>query len=134
MAGNLWSKALTETRRALARRLGVPRCHLRDLVRVSFAKVAEYQARGIVHFHAVVRLDGPDGPATPPPAWATAELIDAAGRDGCARARIQSPDSRSLGVVTLGWGRQIDVRPITSTDFDDAADLTDIKVARYIAK
>jgi hypothetical protein len=42
---------------------------------VSFAKVAEYQKRGAVHFHAVIRLDGPDGGDTPPPAWATAELL-----------------------------------------------------------
>jgi len=27
--------------------------------RVSFAKVAEYQVRGVVHFHAIIRLDGP---------------------------------------------------------------------------
>ena len=37
--------------KACARRLGV-----------SFAKVAEYQRRGVVHFHAVIRLDGPAGP------------------------------------------------------------------------
>jgi hypothetical protein len=134
LAGKLWSKTLTEIRRALASRLGLTRAAAKELVAVKFAKVAEYQARGIVHFHAVVRLDGPDGPASTPPPWATAQLLDAAVRDGVARARIQSPNSRSLGVVTLGWGRQIDVRSITSTDFDDAADLTDVKVARYIAK
>ena len=27
-------------------------------LRLSYAKVAEYQHRGIVHFHALVRLDG----------------------------------------------------------------------------
>ena len=37
-------------------------------LRVSYAKVAEYQRRGVVHFHAIIRLDGPAGPAdTPPP-------------------------------------------------------------------
>ena len=29
------------------------------LVRVSFAKVAEYQVRGVVHFHAIIRMTGP---------------------------------------------------------------------------
>ncbi len=33
---------------------------------VSYAKVAEYQQRGLIHFHAVIRLDGPAGPYTPP--------------------------------------------------------------------
>ena len=30
---------------------------LRAAVRIRFVKVAEYQARGVVHFHAVIRLD-----------------------------------------------------------------------------
>jgi hypothetical protein len=42
------------------------------------AKVAEYQRRGLVHFHAVIRFDGPDGPTTPPPGWATTDVLDRA--------------------------------------------------------
>ena len=34
---------------------------------MQYAKVAEYQARGLVHFHALIRLDGPDGPGSPAP-------------------------------------------------------------------
>ena len=34
----------------------------------------------------------------------------------------------------LGWGEQIDVRAIKSGEFDQADDLTDVRVARYIAK
>lgn len=34
---------------------------------VSFAKVAEYQQRAAIHFHAVVRLDGPSGPGATRP-------------------------------------------------------------------
>ena len=30
----------------------------RKLARVQFAKVAEFQRRGIIHFHALIRLDG----------------------------------------------------------------------------
>jgi hypothetical protein len=47
-------------------------------VRVPFAKVAEYQRRGVVHFHAIIRLDGPAGPSTAPPTWATVGLLTAA--------------------------------------------------------
>nr|WP_311132036.1 replication initiator [Nonomuraea gerenzanensis] len=50
----------------LARLLGLTRKELRRTVRLSYAKVAEYQARGLVHFHAVIRLDGPDGPTDRP--------------------------------------------------------------------
>ncbi|MFP3962497.1 replication initiator [Actinomadura fulvescens] len=46
---------------------------------VSFAKVAEYQRRGVVHFHAVIRFDGPTGSATSPPTWATLDLLEDAG-------------------------------------------------------
>ena len=63
------------------------------VLRVSFAKVAEYQQRGLVHFHAVIRLDGPDGSTPPPPAWATvAVLTDAITRR---RAGSGSPSTRT---------------------------------------
>ncbi|MGH3492978.1 MAG: replication initiator, partial [Sciscionella sp.] len=134
LAGRLWSATLTEVRRSLARALGVPRSRLGDLVRVSFAKVAEYQARGIVHFHAVARLDGPDGSASAPPSSVTAELLQAAIRDGVARTSVEVPESRTLGRPVAGWGEQIDIRPIGSAEFDDGARLSDVAVARYIAK
>ena len=49
---------------------------------VSYAKVAEFQGRGLVHFHAIIRLDGLD-PADPtritaPPPGFTAQLLTAA--------------------------------------------------------
>lgn len=134
LAGKLWSETLTEIRRALAKYLRLSRRTADKHVKVKFAKVAEYQARGIVHFHAVARLDGPDGPGSPPPAWATADLLEAAVRDAVASTRLQAPESSTLGAVPVGWGEQIDIRPIASGDFDGSEDLTDIKVARYIAK
>ena len=30
---------------------------MRELVRIAYAKVAEFQGRGLVHFHAIIRLD-----------------------------------------------------------------------------
>lgn len=32
----------------------------RELVRVAYVKAAEFQARGLVHFHAIIRLDDPE--------------------------------------------------------------------------
>ena len=43
--------------RALARLTGMTQARLRELVRVAYVKVAEYQRRGLVHLHAVIRLD-----------------------------------------------------------------------------
>jgi hypothetical protein len=105
---------------------------VRTLIRVSAAKVAEYQKRGAVHFHAVIRLDGPDGGATPPPAWATADLLTDAIRAAATAARVTGPtvDGRAH---TFTFGRQLDVRTIRSNDFQ-GPDLTDRAVAAYIAK
>ncbi|TMQ83433.1 replication initiation protein, partial [Actinomadura soli] len=58
-AGQLWHRFTLELRRQLARRAGMSRRRFDAQVRVSFAKVAEYQRRGLVHFHAVIRGDGP---------------------------------------------------------------------------
>src|SRR5262249_41641944 len=66
-AAALWARFTTTLRRALAAQLGVPVREFRDYARLSYAKVAEYQRRGLVHLHAVIRLDGPDGPTTAPP-------------------------------------------------------------------
>jgi hypothetical protein len=44
--------------RVLAGRAGLSERDWRKLVRVAYAKVAEFQAGGLVHFHAIVRLDG----------------------------------------------------------------------------
>lgn len=62
-AGRLWHRFALELRRELARRIGLSRTELAGSVRLSYAKVAEYQRRGLVHFHAVIRLDGPEGPS-----------------------------------------------------------------------
>ena len=76
-AGDLWRRFVTYLPRHLARLAGVTQKTLRAQVRIRFVKVAEYQARGVVHFHAVIRLDAPGEdyqpppPGTPPPCSAT---------------------------------------------------------------
>jgi hypothetical protein len=69
-APELWRRFTITLRRSLARLAGLTSKALAAQVRISFAKVAEYQRRGVVHFHAIIRLDGPAGPTTAPPAWA----------------------------------------------------------------
>ena len=119
---------------------------------LSYAKVAEYQKRGQVHFHAVIRLDGPTGPTSTPPAWATTELLDHAVRAAATRTRVHHagrtaeataarrgrprvPARRGRGRRSVfRFGRQIDVRAIRSTDFTGGGPVTDRHVAAYIAK
>jgi replication initiator protein RepSA len=77
-APELWRRFTITLRRSLARQAGLTNKALAGHLRVSYAKVAEYQQRGVVHFHAITRLDGPAGPTTAPPAWATLALLTAA--------------------------------------------------------
>ncbi|OEJ48884.1 replication initiation protein [Streptomyces agglomeratus] len=132
-AGALWRRFSIYLRREVAKRAGLTQRTFRDHARISFAKVAEYQKRGAVHFHAVIRLDGPEGGDTPPPAWATAELLTDAIRAAATAARIDGPeiDDRAY---TFTFGRQLDVRTIRSADFDGGQELTERAVAAYIAK
>ncbi|MBQ0983062.1 replication initiation protein [Streptomyces sp. F63] len=132
-AGALWRRFAIYLRREIAKRAGLTQRTFRHAARVSFAKVAEYQKRGAVHFHAVIRLDGPDGGHTAPPAWATAELLTDAIRSAAARATVAGPvlDGRAH---TFAFGRQLDIRPIRSAACDGTAELTERAVAAYIAK
>ncbi|MFJ9427645.1 replication initiator [Streptomyces sp. NPDC101249] len=132
-AGALWRRFSIYLRREVAKRAGLTQRTFHGHARVSFAKVAEYQKRGAVHFHAVIRLDGPEGGDTSPPAWATAELLTDAIHAAATAARIEGPeiDGRAH---TFTFGRQLDVRPIRSADFDGGQELTERAVAAYIAK
>ncbi|WP_405654631.1 replication initiator [Streptomyces sp. NBC_00019] len=132
-AGQLWRRFSTYLRREVAKRAGLSQRSLRDHARVSFAKVAEYQKRGAVHFHAVMRLDGPGGGDTPPPTWATAELLTDAISAAATKTSVDGPtiDGRTH---TFTFGRQLDVRTIRSADFNDGQELTERAVAAYIAK
>ncbi|MFI7690739.1 replication initiator [Nonomuraea sp. NPDC049655] len=121
----LWRRFTLALRRRFARLNGLTVKALREQVTIAFAKVAEYQRRGVVHFHAVIRLDGPNGPNSPPPAWATADaLADAVQHAAAAVTAEIKPLSR-----TFRWGIQLDVRRITMN-----GDLTEQAVAAYIAK
>ncbi len=124
------SELTTYLRRELAVRLGLTQKAARAVLRVSFAKVAEYQKRGLVHFHAVIRLDGPDGSTQPPPSYATVGVLTDAIRAAAPRARI-SVVSDAVGERELGWGQQLDVREIAT--FGTASELTDQAVAAYVA-
>ncbi|MEV5797073.1 replication initiator protein RepSA [Streptomyces collinus] len=133
-AGQLWQRFTTRLRREIAARAGLSRRELADHCRVSYGKVAEFQKRGALHFHAVIRLDGPDGPDTPPPAWATVDLLADAIRAAAAHpyTSVSVPAAEDQPVRTFRWGTQLDVRPVKA--FRDGSDITEQAVASYVAK
>src|SRR4051812_45652646 len=57
-APELWRRFMIGLRRRLAAQLGMTEAKLGRTLRVSYAKVAEFQRRGVVHFHAIIRVDG----------------------------------------------------------------------------
>ncbi|MDX3838972.1 replication initiator [Streptomyces europaeiscabiei] len=132
-AGALWARFTTYLRQQLAARAGLTRSELRDSLKVSYAKVAEYQQRGAVHFHAVIRLDGPEGAEGTPPSWATTELLTDTIRTS---ARLAEAPGLVLDArpYTFRFGKQLDVRPIRSADFAGTSELSSRAVASYIAK
>jgi hypothetical protein len=128
-AGELWNRTCRAIRRYLATAAGITQTNLVRHLRVSFAKVSEYQRRGAVHFHAVIRLDGPDAP---PPSWADAALLTEAIHATAAAVRVHMPYTAALGEYVFRWGEQIDVHPIRA--FGDGSAITDEAVAAYVAK
>jgi hypothetical protein len=128
-APELWRRFTISLRRTLARMVGMTQKEFHGRARVSFAKVAEYQKRGVVHFHAVIRLDGPGGPHEAPPTWATADLLTRAVTLAAGNAQAATPRTASTASRTCRWGAQLDIRPITAN-----GELTDNAVAGYVAK
>jgi hypothetical protein len=135
-AGKLWRRFTTYLPRHLAARLGITQKQLRTLVRVRYVKVAEYQARGVVHFHAVIRLDAPGDDYQPPVPDIDAAMLCDAVRAAAAAVRIAQPDGTGTA-ITLGFGapQGTDVRLIRRDDLTRTGQpLNHQAVANYIAK
>ncbi|RZT82518.1 hypothetical protein EV382_5827 [Micromonospora violae] len=139
-SGQLWHRFTIALRRAVAAAGGLTVRASGAHLRISYAKVAEYQRRGLVHFHAVIRADGPSGPDSSPPTWLTPDVLADAVRSAASSVELDTirPDATAL---LLGWGAQVDVKDITATDIDindgdDDGDqaVADTRLAGYIAK
>ena len=147
-AGELWRRTKQAIERRLgqlARHRGIPpiriptgdgRDRLVSPIRVAHGKAAEYQARGAVHFHALLRLDGydprdPDTPLPPPPVITVTDLQDAATWAAQAISYRTAPHPAAPAGWTITWGTQTDVRVITMTG---TGTVTDLAVASYLAK
>jgi hypothetical protein len=137
LAPELWRRTTIALHRALGRLTGLQERELRGLVRVSYAKVAEFQRRGAIHFHAVIRLDAATDcrcPAclAPPPEGFTAAVLEDALRLAVPAIRVPCPPLEAGGPERYArWGTQLDVRNITR---DEAGELSAEQVAGYIAK
>jgi hypothetical protein len=126
-AGRLFKRTRTYVERELARRAQMTQKRARELVRVSYVKVAEFQRRGVVHFHTLWRLDGVGDELAAPPAEFDAQLLADAITAALPKATVPAEDPDA---DPYGWGRQHEIRTL-----DLAADPREAaRVAGYIAK
>jgi len=119
LLGELWRRTTIYLPRKLAALAGVTQKRLRELVQVSYVKVSEYQRRGLVHLHCVIRLDRrmPDyrtGEIHPPDKRFTSELLEHALRETVKAVKVEIP--AELGTGTVRWGKQLDVQQLSTED------------------
>lgn len=122
-ASRLWNRTVEQVRIDLATHRGLTLPQFRRTARLNYLKVAEFQHRGLVHFHVVLRVDGGEREISVPPSWLGSELLDATLHEVARRFSIVGTDGRSLR-----WGRQIDVKDVASDVRDDR------RIASYVAK
>jgi len=122
-ASRLWNNTIQLIRRSLAEEADLVQTQLRAVAQLNYLKVAEMQRRGLVHFHVVLRADGPKTVDADPPLWLTSELLAHVVRNSVSQAR-----ATGLAGGYQQWGRMLDIRDLAH-DVDDAR-----KVASYVAK
>jgi hypothetical protein len=118
LVGELWRRTTIYLPRRLAGEMGMTQRHLRELVRVSFVKVAEYHHRGLIHLHALIRLDRAmpayrRGDVRPPDNRFTTQLLEDALRatvDGVDAVKVAVP--AELGTGEICWGRELDIEQL----------------------
>jgi hypothetical protein len=128
-APELWRRFTIALRRTLARQAGLTAADFAARCRVAFVKVAEFQRRGAVHFHALIRLDGPDGFTPPALTLHARDLAEGVQRAAAhVRLTVELPDAPA---VVLRFGSQIDTQPLNG---GTAGELTTERAAAYLAK
>ena len=95
---------------------------LRRELKISYLKVAEYQRRGLVHFHLVLRADGPEADFSAPPTWIDIDLLHTEFLEVISRFQVVG-----LSGQVIRWGSQFDIKNLVD-------DRSDLRVASYVAK
>jgi hypothetical protein len=125
LAPTLWKRTVQAIRRNLAGELGVARHRLETVARVRFVKAAEFQRRGTVHYHAVIRLDGPGKHVlSDPPARCTVALLEQVIGNAARSVEVNANGKR------IRWGRELEIARLDSGEVGRAAGY----VAKYATK
>jgi hypothetical protein len=127
----LWNRFTIELVRVLAAYGGLSERVWRQRARIAFAKVAEFQARGLVHFHAIIRLDGAEDRATAPGVAVSPEELCDAIRQAAGRARLDGGTGDGE-TIDVRFGEQLRTRVLAGAE--DGRELSPGQVAAYVAK
>jgi uncharacterized Zn-finger protein len=121
-SSRLWNRTFEQIRRRLAIALGVSFEELSKHVRLNYLKVAEFQRRGLAHYHVVFRADGPGAPFSPPPSDLTTQRL----------ASIIEGVVKDFAVTgprwSVSWGQQFHLADASTLNRDD------LRIAAYLAK
>jgi hypothetical protein len=117
------SKLWNRTVQALRSQLSAKSTNFDAAVVLSYLKVAEFQKRGLVHFHAILRADGSSEEVIDP----SAEL-SASSMVMIVNRVLRTVSWRSAEGRFVRWGTQFAVRVLDAGDSDGS------KVASYVAK
>jgi hypothetical protein len=131
-APELWRRTVIAIRRRLGK---LAKAH-QVRVKLSYAKVAEFQRRGLIHFHTIFRLDGfdpthPERVIPPHPVFTAYVLADIIRQVAAATWFATVPHPVKPKGWDITWGAQVDPRTVRLTG---GGEITDTAVASYLAK
>jgi hypothetical protein len=122
-ASRLWNRTAVRLRERVASAEGLTAAQFRAVARLSYLKVSEFQRRGLVHFHVVIRADGPKGANSAPPEWLSPGLLIHE-----LRKLLGEVETRSGNGEVVRWGTQLDVSDFSGRDDESR------RIASYVAK
>jgi hypothetical protein len=102
-----------------------------DGLRLSYVKAAEFQQRGLVHLHVVLRADGHEGPESPPPPWLSTGALIAALGEVVPHVTTSVRGLDGSAPSQTHWGAQMVATELVAGTVDDDAHMA---VAAYVAK
>ena len=137
-APELWRRFCIALQRDLATRCGLTVQEFRGRCVISYSKVVEFQARGVIHVHVPIRLDGAEGPdGAAPTVGLTTHDLENAIHATVARVVLDSEPLPDGTVYRLRWGAQVDTRTVTNSADQHTRSLQVThprQVAAYLAK
>jgi hypothetical protein len=122
----LWRRTMIYALRALGQLARMSVREAAHRLRLSYVKVVEFQRRGSVHIHALVRIDVRGEELGPPPAGIDADMLVATLRT--AARKVSAPAPGGADGKRLSWGRELEVAVV------DAVDQGRRRAAAYLGK